>query len=184
MTPTALLAELRERGVELAVDGDKIRYRAPRGVLTADLKEAMRACKPDLLAALAQEPVSRSTADHTDPWVGWPPTLADLGSKSVGAFRPCCWCGKGTWVRYAGLPTCLDCTRCWPGSPTPKGARRRLWHLLDHWFALDEGAHTHEEVHAIKAAIDRILRTHPSAEQWYEAWRQAHPHISMGMIAR
>ena len=52
MSPTAILAELRERGIELVAEGNQLRYRAPRGALTPDLREAMRQFKPGLLAVL------------------------------------------------------------------------------------------------------------------------------------
>ena len=35
MTLEKLLADLRRRGVALAVDGDDLRFRAPKGALTA-----------------------------------------------------------------------------------------------------------------------------------------------------
>ncbi len=55
MTARGLLADLRRRGVELHPAGDRLRVRAPRGVLgSADL-EALRRQKADLLAALAAE---------------------------------------------------------------------------------------------------------------------------------
>lgn len=53
---TAVICELRRRGVELSVEGDGLRYRAPSGALTADLREALVAHKVEVLALLAQAP--------------------------------------------------------------------------------------------------------------------------------
>lgn len=55
MTAAALLADLRRRGVELRAEGDRLRWRAPRGAVTpADLAR-LRAAKAELLRALAQD---------------------------------------------------------------------------------------------------------------------------------
>ena len=46
---TTVLAELTRRGVELAVVGDRLRYR-PVGAVTDELRVAMVACRQELLA--------------------------------------------------------------------------------------------------------------------------------------
>lgn len=55
MTAAELLRELRRRGVKLTVNGDRLRYEAPPGALTAELLDAMRKYKPQLLRLLAGE---------------------------------------------------------------------------------------------------------------------------------
>ena len=57
MTAAELLAELRRRGVKLTVNGDRLRYEAPRGALTPELLEAMRQHKPELLRLLSRPPI-------------------------------------------------------------------------------------------------------------------------------
>lgn len=47
-----VLADLRHRGVELFVAGGTLRYRAPRGVLTPELRAALSAHKAELLSLL------------------------------------------------------------------------------------------------------------------------------------
>ncbi len=42
MTPQALLADLCARGIELAPDGGRLRYRAPSGTMTPDLRRQLR----------------------------------------------------------------------------------------------------------------------------------------------
>ena len=77
MTVEFLLTELRRRGVELAVDDDQLRYRAPRGILTAELRTVLIARKVELLAALrdgsgSQAPAAREI-DYTAAYTraGW-----------------------------------------------------------------------------------------------------------------
>jgi hypothetical protein len=44
-----LLQRLHNAGVILTVDGDRLRYRAPAGALTPDLRAALAEMKPDLV---------------------------------------------------------------------------------------------------------------------------------------
>lgn len=57
MTPAALLADLRRRGVLLSPVGEQLRYRARRGALTPDLAGAVKAHRAALLELLRQEPL-------------------------------------------------------------------------------------------------------------------------------
>ena len=52
MIAVEILDELRQRGVILEPNGDTLRYRAPKGVLTVELREALAANKKELLAIL------------------------------------------------------------------------------------------------------------------------------------
>ena len=55
MSAAVLLADLAACGVQLEVDGDRIRYRARRGALTPDLAERIRGSREDLLRLLDEE---------------------------------------------------------------------------------------------------------------------------------
>jgi hypothetical protein len=44
-----LLQRLHDAGFELTVDGDRLRYRAPAGALTPELRAALAEWKPDLV---------------------------------------------------------------------------------------------------------------------------------------
>ena len=44
-----ILQRLHDAGVILTVDGERLRYRAPAGALTPDLRAALEELKPDLL---------------------------------------------------------------------------------------------------------------------------------------
>ncbi len=52
MRPRELLARLRAAGIELWADGEHLRYRAPTGALTAELREELTSQKAALLAWL------------------------------------------------------------------------------------------------------------------------------------
>ena len=54
MSAFALMADLRCRGVELTAEGDRLHYRAPRGVLSPELLADLRSHKRELLAELTQ----------------------------------------------------------------------------------------------------------------------------------
>ncbi len=55
MAPLEILAELSRRGVELLPEGESLRYRAPTGALTPELKRAIADQKRELLDLLAAE---------------------------------------------------------------------------------------------------------------------------------
>ncbi|MEU6701231.1 amino acid adenylation domain-containing protein [Pseudonocardia sp. NPDC046786] len=59
MDVVELVAELRGRGATLWADGGSLRFRAPRGVLTTELRESLTARKEEVLALLRadEEPV-------------------------------------------------------------------------------------------------------------------------------
>ncbi len=44
-----LIQRLHDAGVTLAVDGDRLRYRAPAGAMTDELRAALSELKPDLV---------------------------------------------------------------------------------------------------------------------------------------
>ena len=60
MTAEELIRELRGRGVELAVEGDRVRYR-PKNAVPAELQPILTRYKSELLALLSS----------TDPEVAW-----------------------------------------------------------------------------------------------------------------
>jgi hypothetical protein len=66
MTPAEVLTAARASGVTLWPDGETLRYRGPREVLTADFLHQLKTHKPALLAALARPdprlpPLSRAS---------------------------------------------------------------------------------------------------------------------------
>jgi hypothetical protein len=63
MSARELLEELRERGVELVVEGELLRFR-PRTAITPELLDRLRAHKPKLLKLLAWEERKLEEADQ------------------------------------------------------------------------------------------------------------------------
>ncbi len=127
--------------------------------------------EPHQLAA----PVPPPSLSPPDAHSLWPTVLDGLGTKKIGAFKPCLWCGVGTWIRYAGLPTCLTCARSWPETRTPDGARAYLWRLMDTWGSMDESTWQEANVKALYEDILDLFKAHPQAEGWFKEWRQANP---------
>ena len=65
MTVLDLLAHLRDRGVELFPEGEnRLRYRAPKGVLTAELKAEIATQKGDILQALDDQQQAKREQDE------------------------------------------------------------------------------------------------------------------------
>jgi len=56
MTGGEVLAVLKSRGVVLEPQGDKLHYRAPKGVLTPDLRQALAENKAEVLTLLKDGP--------------------------------------------------------------------------------------------------------------------------------
>lgn len=126
MTVADLLAELRQRGVELIPEGDHLRYRARRDVLTPELAAAMREHKAELKAWVIQrreEGRERNLTCCGQPDVAsrrviggglrspFPDALPGLGPHRIGPFAPCAHCGTGTWAQYGDLHLCRSCAR-------------------------------------------------------------------------
>ena len=62
MTPAELLAHLQRQGVVLWADGDRLRYKAPKGLLTPALREELTERKGEILALLRQSNASPSAS--------------------------------------------------------------------------------------------------------------------------
>ncbi len=54
MTPAALLAEVIARGAHIWAEGDELCLRAPKGCLTAELRDALKSRKPEIVPLLGQ----------------------------------------------------------------------------------------------------------------------------------
>ena len=91
--PDALLAEVTRLGIRLMVNGGKLRVEAPAGTLTPELRTALAASKPAILARLR---VSLALA---------PPTPAR--PRPEGACRMCG--GLDYWLSIHGGLACEIC---------------------------------------------------------------------------
>ncbi|MGO8964517.1 amino acid adenylation domain-containing protein [Mycobacterium sp.] len=92
MSAAELIDQVRRIGVQLWVDGENLRFRAPQGVLGADLKAQLAAAKPDIIAELTRETeVLRAPQDRFEPF-----PLTDVqAAYSVGRTSAFRWGGVG-----------------------------------------------------------------------------------------
>lgn len=72
MTARALLADLADRDIRLSVAGDKLRINAPRGALTAELRQTLSEHKPELLEMLRQRTPGQYLASLSLRFAGHP----------------------------------------------------------------------------------------------------------------
>jgi hypothetical protein len=73
----ALLCRLAERNVELYLEGDRLRFRAPAGALTDDLRAGVAEHRNEIISLLRPRPALTAgercvTCDRRD-WVDEPP---------------------------------------------------------------------------------------------------------------
>ena len=101
MTPAELLKELATRKVELQVEGGRLRFRAPTGAVSKELRDAVAAHRSDIIANLCLQQSNssvRSICTHIDPlnWIDEP--------RRDGRIRTTCRiCGRFFGYRPADL---------------------------------------------------------------------------------
>jgi hypothetical protein len=90
MTPRALLALLHEVGVTLALAGEgALQYRAPKGVVTPELRQALQHHKPALLGILQAGTAEKSLTMDNAPSAPAP----HLFAVAHDGLPPCPQCG-------------------------------------------------------------------------------------------
>src|SRR5687768_13147006 len=60
MSARELLVQLREKGVDVKANGDRLVIDAPRGAITPDLRDALSANKAEILQILTAPPIERT----------------------------------------------------------------------------------------------------------------------------
>ena len=125
MTATVLLDALRTKGVHLTVEGEQVAVDAPKGVLTDDVRQAIRQHKAALLALLAQ-PANAAAATAPSPQEACtyqehisPPAPPYPGHPMGTPLRP----GHQVWLyrwddqtpRFAAPVTIMQMRTLWPG---------------------------------------------------------------------
>lgn len=88
----SLLHELRERGVDLEIVGNRLRFRPPE-LVRPEVRERLAACKPAILALLHEE--------------------ADAGDGEKPSVERCGSCGEPDFVRPR-IGGTWRCARCKP----------------------------------------------------------------------
>jgi hypothetical protein len=128
--------ELTRQGFALAAEGGGIRV-APAGRLTPELRQAVRAHKPGLLALLtgAQLDAVRTEGDScvpTVPTVPWDEVAAALLVQQALGARERCGYSPDPAVRHRQGRACDAVDRAWLGRDLPRlrGAVRLLLDLL------------------------------------------------------
>ncbi len=120
MSAAELIDQVRRIGVQLWVDGENLRFRAPQGVLGADLKAALAAAKADVIAELARETeVLRAPQDRFEPF-----PLTDVqAAYSVGRTSAFRWGGVGChgYAEFA-----VDHTVATPSAEAYRSAWRKV----------------------------------------------------------
>ena len=102
MTTDDLLTELDCRGVELFLDGDHLRFRAPSGALSPDLRAAIAERRPAIIEAL--RPTPTATDRHLEPCGGCDPGDWRDDLPAAGRIRTTCRrCGRFIGYRPAEL---------------------------------------------------------------------------------
>jgi hypothetical protein len=100
VTPTALLALLLQHGIMLRADNNALHYRAPKGALSEELRQAMQDQKAALLALLTPDPYG---ADAAAP-------ARKAGVRLVDAMPSCLACGTTRrWRSVYGVDICGRC---------------------------------------------------------------------------
>lgn len=92
MSAAELIDQVRRIGVQLWVDGANLRFRAPQGVLGADLKAQLAAAKAEVIVELTRETeVLRAPQDRFEPF----PLTEVQAAYSVGRTSAFRWGGVG-----------------------------------------------------------------------------------------
>lgn len=110
MTPAELLAELRARGADLVLDGDRLRLRGPPGVVEPELTEALRLVKPALLEHLQAEVRWRVEAMRQQVPASGPVPLLVARRVQAGPGH-CPSCGEPTVGAAIRCSTCATAAR-------------------------------------------------------------------------
>jgi hypothetical protein len=85
----AVIEQCRRLGVRLWVEDGTLAYDAPKGAMTSELAAALKAHKPDILAALA----------HPDP-LWWRVSILKPGGRTIEVDTPSGWT-LADWQAYA-----------------------------------------------------------------------------------
>jgi hypothetical protein len=114
MTVEEVWAAIAQRGIELSTEGNRLRYRARKGTLTAELRQALLEYKAALLVALQESEEERREIMAAD---DVPAAIAPVrrdGPLIVGDMCPRCY-EQGyishLYVRRKGVLGCRKCLR-------------------------------------------------------------------------
>jgi hypothetical protein len=100
LTATELLSDLDRQGIHLLPDGDRLKIKGPKGVLTDSLQSAIQEHKAELLQLLASHETAAPgpLSDPPSPYP-WQEHLADLLDLSHFPLLPCEECGGRNFAK-------------------------------------------------------------------------------------
>ena len=111
MDARELLAELERLGVELATDGERLRYR-PRGAVAPRLRAAMAVRRAELLALLDREEAEvRWRADAMRPQVPLTGPIPPLSARPTAPASAGCCTSCGDPLRPGDRHRCAPCVK-------------------------------------------------------------------------
>lgn len=116
MSPSSLIDACRRLGVELHVDGDRLRWR-PHPSLTDELREQLRASKFEVIALLRGESTPQGEAHRPSPRpvAVTPSTMPEPAPDGRPDSR--CYCCRGRDYMRVSTGPCWVCSTCHPPLP-------------------------------------------------------------------
>jgi hypothetical protein len=110
VTVDEVLTVAQQVGIRLVADGDQLRYRAPKGVLTSELRQALVRHRSTLLCVLQELQEERLGIMAADDLHPAPPQLNE--PLAVGEMCPNCRDEGRIAHLYVRREGCLWCVQC------------------------------------------------------------------------
>lgn len=116
MSASTLIEACRQRGVELLVDGERLRWR-PDPALTDELREQLRARKFEVISLLrgASTPRVEVHRPSSRPVAATTATVPEPATDGRPVSR--CYCCRGREYMRVSTGPCWVCTTCHPPLP-------------------------------------------------------------------
>lgn len=111
MNAAAVIIDAAAVGVRLWREGARIRYRAPVGALTPDLRARIATHRAEILELLT--PAEKIEEQPPAPLTPPPPPKPSLDAPTVPR-RPCFACGRSIWWSTPNLFGTVRCGVCHP----------------------------------------------------------------------
>ena len=113
MNVDQILSYVRQKGIVLIPDGDRINYKAPSGIMTPDLAETIRTHKQTILGILNQSREIEATPSYAQPCDNRNILPGECESCPAAGYWD--WKGPGKWCFHrayflgrAGHPESCD----------------------------------------------------------------------------
>jgi hypothetical protein len=99
MTAEQILSYVNKKGIILTPDGNRIKYKAPMGIMTSDLVDMIRMCRQGILGILNEDRQIKSTSPYLSAEDGQNSFQANCDPSPAAGF----WesKGPGLWCFYS-----------------------------------------------------------------------------------